>query len=173
MLRRRLQELTEINDVSQHADLLAALGQQHPNSIKIVDSTNPLERYTCLMHVLGFDGVPEYESIASRGFNVVYAGSRFAHWLIDNGLLEEIPVSKADQGDLIFYFDTGGRFKHAGVIASNSRVVSKWGTGNLYEHGLYEVPDNYGDDVRCFKKMEYEKSLEHFVNFAKHHGMPL
>lgn len=173
MLRNRLEEMTHVEDVSTHPTLLAALSRECPNSVRIVDSPHPIRRYTCLMHALDFTEKPEYVAIASRGFAVVYAGPRFAHWLLDRSLLEELPGAEAREGDLVFYFNGEGRFKHAGVRTGSGRVVSKWGTGHLYEHDTFEVPESYGETVRYFRKPSYEDALEHFVSFAKENGMLL
>ncbi len=70
-LRKKLQEMTEVEDVSRHSEFLAAVTRDYPNTIVVLDSINPIRRYTCLMHVLDFVEKPEYEAIATRGFGRV------------------------------------------------------------------------------------------------------
>lgn len=103
MLRQRLQTMTEEEDGTLHPALLKALTLECPNTVQIVHSPHPLERYTCLVHALGFTEQPEYLAIATRPFNrVAYASPDFAHWLIDRHLLQEILPADAQQGDLVF-----------------------------------------------------------------------
>lgn len=124
------------------------------------------------MHALGFTEQPEYVVIAERGFNVVFAGRDFANWLVDLRLLTEIDAADAQKGDLVFYF-SHGQFKHAGIIFNDNRVISKWGTGHLFEHGLFEIPDSYGTEARFFKSLSYEAAIEAFGDFAREKGMLL
>jgi hypothetical protein len=165
--------MTHVDDVSRHPALLAALTRDYPNAITLLDSVHPIRRYTCLMHVFDFAEKPEYEAIAARGRGQIYAASAFAHWLLDRGLLVELPQANVREGDLVFYFDDDGRFKHAGLCLTNGRLVSKWGIGHLYEHGLFEVPESYGTKVRFFRKFSSEEAFEHFLRFAEHSGMIL
>lgn len=171
MLRKRLEEMTQVEDVTQHASLLMEISRIWPNTIAFLDSPCPLRRYTCAMHVFGFAEEPEYTAIAERGFNRVFAGRAFVHWLIENGLLVELSSSEANEGDLVIYFTDEGRFKHAGLICGEDRVVSKWGTGHLVDHGLLEVPESYGSLLRFFKKLPYAKAYEYFRRFATENGM--
>jgi len=90
LLRKRLQAMTQVEDVSQHPALLDEIRRECPNTIKLLTSPHPVGRFTCLVHVLGFAACPDYEVIASRGFNVVFAGRVFAHWLIDRGALTAV-----------------------------------------------------------------------------------
>jgi hypothetical protein len=170
-LRRRLEEATEAEDESQYLALLKAATRECQNTIALLDSPYPIERYTCFVHVFEFTEKPEYAAIASRGFNVVFAGPTFAHWLLDKQLLTEVLEAEAREGDLVFYFNDEERVKHAGLNLGSHRVESKWGKGNLFQHDLFEVPESYGVKARFFRKVPYEKAFEYFTRFAKEKGM--
>jgi hypothetical protein len=170
-LRKKLEEMTRVDDVSQHPVLLAALSREYPNTIVLLDSPHPIRRYTCMMHVLDFAEKPDYATIATHGRGEIFAASAFAHWLLDKGLLVELKQEDAREGDIVLYFNEDGRFKHAGLIGANGRVVSKWGTGHLYEHELLEVPECYGTTVRFFKGPSYDDAFDHFLQFAEDNGM--
>jgi len=169
VLRDRLQAMTE-HDVAQHRALLEALSIDCPNSIVLLESPYPIDRYTCVMHVFEFTEKPEYIAIAQCGLGNVFAGAEFAQWLIDHDLLHEIPRVDAVAGDLVFY-SNNGQLKHVAILAENERVVSKWGTGYLFEHGLFEVPSSYGTDLRFFKSIAYHEAYEHFTRFAEEKGI--
>jgi len=172
-LRGKLETMTQERDVSRHPALLAALTLECPNTIGLADSLHPIERYTCLMHALAFTQKPEYIAIAERGLGSVFAGRRFAHWLLDESLLNEKTREEARDGDLVFYFDDEDQFRHAGLMIGGRRVRSKWGTGHLVEHELFEVPESYGTTLRFFKKPSYDEAYGAFRRFAEECGMLL
>jgi hypothetical protein len=149
-LRKRLREVTEAQDEPEYRALLDAAARDYPNTIVLVDSPHPIQRYTCFMHAFGFTEKPEYVAIASRGLNVVFAGPRFAHWLLDKKLLTEVVEAEAHQGDLVFYFNEEECVKHAGLNLGGQRAESKWGKGHLFQHDLFDVPELDGVKVRFF-----------------------
>ena len=114
-LRQRLEEMTHVDDVSRHPALLAAVNQECPNSVALLDSVHPIRRYTCLMYVFDFAEKPEYAAIATHGLGRIYAAGAFAHWLLDRGLLVEVTQVEVREGDFVFYFNNEGRFKHAAI----------------------------------------------------------
>lgn len=171
MLRRKLKEMIAVTDAYRHPSLLRRLSRVHRNSIRPCPSSYPIYRYTCLMHVFQFAEHPDYIAIARHGPGQVFAGADFAHWLITRGLLDPVCAEEAKAGDLVLYF-CDGAFKHAGLLIDGGRVLSKWGTGQLYEHDLYEVPDNYGDEVRYFASLSCESAFEYFTWFAAEQGIP-
>jgi hypothetical protein len=163
MLRDKLQELTMTQDVSQHPELLTKLSCICENTIELLASEHPIGSYTCLMHVLEFTEKPEYVEKASSP--VAYAGAKFAQWLLDKSKLREIPQVDAKESDIIFYFN-GREFKHTGILRNCNRVISKWGTGHLYEHDVFEVPSSYGESVRFFSPLGYDDAYNCFSEFA-------
>lgn len=165
--------MTEVQDVTQHPALLDELTMNCPNTIVLLDSPYPLSRYTCAMHVFDFTEKPEYVAIAERGFNRVFAGGAFVHWLLDRGLLDETAQSDAQEGDLVLYFNDEKRFKHAGINLGGDRVLSKWGIGHLFTHGLFEVPETYGTKVRFFRSLPHEAAFKYFRCFAEENGVLL
>jgi len=162
MLRKKLQEMTEVLDVSRHPAMLKELSRTCPNTIAILKSPHRLDRYTCAMYAFDFTEKREYVQIAAHG---PFAGKDFLHRLVDNGLLE-VPEKEACEGDIVIYFAEDGWFKHIGLKRGAVRVVSKWGTGHLYEHGLFEVPEGYGTTTRFFKRLTFEAGLRYFREYA-------
>jgi hypothetical protein len=101
------------------------------------------------MYVFDYSEDPDYLEIAGFGLPHVYAGPTFFEWLLTGQLLEEIDEQSAHDEDLIVYFENG-KWKHVGFWRLNDRVESKWSLGLLYNHGRWEVPSYYGDQVRFF-----------------------
>lgn len=170
MLRRGLQKMTEVTDVSQHPALLMQLTRdvQNSNSIRILESEYSIDRYTCVMHAFDFTEKLEYARIASYGLGRIFAGATFIHWLLARKYLTE--VSQGNAGDLVLYF-SNGQFKHVGIVGDHARVTSKWGIGHLYEHETLEVPSSYGDEVRFYSALSHADAYRYFVEFAEENGM--
>ncbi|MBZ5532394.1 MAG: hypothetical protein LAO20_13265 [Acidobacteriia bacterium] len=124
-----------------------------------------------MMHVLDFAEKPDYATIATHGRGEIFAAGAFAHWLLNKGLVVEVKQDDAREGDIVLYFNEEERFKHAGLLGANGRVVSKWGIGHLYQHELFEVPESYGTTVRFFKGLSYDDAFGYFLQFAEESGM--
>jgi hypothetical protein len=174
LLRRKLQAMTDA-PLSEHPDRLRKITQQHPNSITLLDSPHPIVGYTCLMHALDLVQSHEYKRIARQGEQQrnegVFAGRGFAEWLLREELLTTTKGS-VTAGDIVLYFGDPG-FKHAARFLEHDRVRSKWGTGHLYEHALWEVPSPYGNDIHFFKPLSDGKSILHFKRYAEEMGVVL
>ena len=167
MLRQKLNEIAENGNPSSHSRLIDALRAQHPHAIKaLVHDTQ--YGFTCVMHALGIVDDQEYVRMALSCPSDVFASTEFVHFLIDGGYL--IEKSPPEPGLLIAYFDNG-RVRHIGRMLSDSRVESKWGMGNLYEHELFEVPMSYGSDVRYFAPLPSDQAVKLFAKFALSKGI--
>ncbi len=156
MLRHKLEEMTADKRVDRHEAMLADISRACPNTIRVLRSPHPHARYTCMMHAFDFTERPEYVTVAELN---VWAGR-----------LSPVSPAQARAHDLVFYLPDG-RFKHVGLWTGRRRLVSKWGTGLLYDHKLFEVPASYGDNVRYFKHVTYEEAWQLFATFAQENGI--
>jgi hypothetical protein len=162
-LRTELQILVNTHDADSQVRELEKLRERFGHSIRVLESPHPLRRYSCLMHALDFTEKREYIAYALRD---IYAGTEFAHWLLKGNRLTLLPKYKVRRGDLVMYF-RAGEFQHAGILGRAGRVISKWGTFLLCDHGLLEVPSSYGRAIRYFKRPTYEKAFDEFVAYAR------
>jgi len=102
----------------------------------------------------------------ARTFSKTYPSGAFVTYLIDHHHLSEIRHEEAQDGDLVVYSCAVG-IAHAGKTFTGGKVISKWGTGLLWEHALAEVPSKYGDDVRFFHAPPKPLAEQAFVAYAK------
>ena len=159
-LRSSLYDITQNHDLATHAERIEALRRDSAHSIQILPDQAPPNEYNCVMHALGlskddFD-VPALAASQTK--------TRFIDFLIGRGYL--IPQSNTITGSLIVY-SMSGAAQHIGRMISNSRVESKWGTGHLYEHAIWEVPCSYGDHVAFFDPIDHELVLDYFCECQK------
>jgi hypothetical protein len=115
------------------------------HTVKFVSKPRP---GTCVAFAFGLSNNPVYKTIAQDFGRKVFAGKRFVEWIIRHRLQE---IDPAKIGSLVLYF-SGSDWRHIGTETGLHRVTSQWGTYPIYEHGLCEVPERYGDVVRFFDK---------------------
>lgn len=168
-LREKLQHITDEFPAEQHPLMIQELALLSGHSIKLVDSQYPIAEYTCVVYSFGLTKDPTYLSVASFGFGRTFAGAEFIHFLLDHSLLTERQTGQAFAGDLVVYFGND-LFKHVGTVLACNQVLSKWGTGHLFEHSTWEVPTNYGDHVKYFKQLAPEEGLDLFIKYAEVDG---
>lgn len=171
MLRQKLDEITNEDDVNKHVQLLRELSEESENTIQVLRSAHQVSRYTCMVYIFDFVEDEYYESIATY-FQIiqVIAGTEFVTYLIDKEGLTEISLNQIEGDDIVIY-SKDGNITHGGKITEDKRVNSKWGIGNLYNHEVLEVPLKYGSDIRYFKTIDKEIAMDYFVEYAKEKGV--
>ncbi len=121
------------------------------------------------MHAFHLVEDKTYLEIAGHGLGKTYAGPEFINFLLRNSALAAREPELVITGDRIIYFDKG-QFRHVGRVIAHNRILSKWGTGNLYQHAVWEVPASYGDDVRYYIGPGEHASFELFLSYAESKG---
>lgn len=167
-LRKELLQITEEPNISKHASILKDLSEKYINTIEILESDIPID-CRCLSYALGLAQKSEYVKIQRSSQEYIgedlYAGKEFLEWLMSYHILEEISKSEIQVGDIILYFKAN-EWQHAGNVMRSNRVISKWGEGLLYEHDPIETPNNYGSELRYYKKIEPDYSCKMFAKFV-------
>lgn len=142
------------------------LKQTFSHSIRLIQEVIPEERKTwafnCYEFALGLRDRPEIKRIAS-GPSGIFPGDDFAQWFLTEKITLEITWDQREDNDLVVYLDKG-QVRHFGLI-HEEKIISKWGGNHIWEHGLFEVPINYGDEARFFKYIIPEKSVEAFLKY--------
>lgn len=159
-----LRKALELNgfEPGKHRQEVEKLAQIHGHSIRFVRFNEG--DLTCAPHALGLSHNRIYRSVAAFDPEV-YAGPAFMEWLLDGQLRE---IEKPVAGCLVCYFSSA-KWKHVGIVGSDGRVTSKWGELPLYEHGIDEVQESYGDEVRFFERPS--DALKLFLQFASEKGI--
>ena len=168
-LRQRLSSFTA--DGAPHAcrkamwpERLARISEAVEHTITIVE-LEPSPNYNCFTFALGLHESRKHFRIQWYTTRVtreeVFTNADFVTYLLLSGALQP-----SDTGNgLILYFDAEGSPMHAGGIR-NGRVRSKWGTGCLVEHGIWEVPMEYGTTFAIYEAPDRQCMEEEFVRWA-------
>jgi hypothetical protein len=96
------------------------------------------------------------------GKNLSFVGLPFADWL--RGGLK--PIERPEPGCLVFYFKSR-LWAHAGTLVRDGVVKSKWGMFPAYEHGIWEIPVIYGDEIRCYQMPGEREVVRLFLQFSR------
>lgn len=139
---------------------------RHHHTVRIIPAdTGWLKTFNCYAFALGIAAHPRYQLLVRLHSNGALANSDFVSAAFERGELSEIDAANAESGDLVFYF-TEGAVAHAAIVVDDKgRLQSKWGPNELYEHGLWEVPEPYGDQV----KFVAAPDPEHVIDLLDQH----
>jgi hypothetical protein len=169
-LRRQLGLITENGRPESHRALIEALRVQSQHTIEMLTTTQTKYGFNCVMYALGLIDHEEYVDFAMACPESVHASPDFIRFLIENRHVSRQP--EPSKHDLIVYLNAG-QVRHIGRLHSKQRVRSKWGIGHLYEHGVFEVPLRYGDEVLFFRPISTSNVLDHFMAYASAKGIEL
>ncbi len=169
-LRIRLFEITNYGMPRTHPKLIQQLRSEIPHTVQVQESPTAIERYTCVMHAFDLVENSKYIDIVEAAPAYVFASLDFLQRLIVHEQLRQRDYS--EKGALIVYCENNCA-KHIGMMVASDRVESKWGTGHLYQHGIWEVPAQYGTEIRYFEPIDSENALDAFIGYAEEHNVDI
>ncbi len=170
-LRRRLQKITDDTPVYKQENLIAELASTFPHSIRCLEDAK-VEKWNCFAYAFNLVASDSYQRIAwadRRGRkNIFFASAEFTRFLMQSSVLGGISEGELQLGDVGIYLDDEGIPKHAGkIFSSDKRVRSKWGIGRFWEHGLWEVPESYGNTVSLYREIPTAEAQQAFLKFVR------
>ena len=172
-LRRCLQEITDMKGISddQREMKIVKLASTHPHSIRRLEVVTD-HPYNCFEYAFELVGSFRYRLIAEIDeglkLDTYVAGSEFAHFLIKSAVLKEIKKDEIRSDHVVVYLDINGTPQHAGkIVTLDGRIKSKWGGGLFLEHGLWEVPERYGNTVTFYRSIRAGQAEQTFLKFVK------
>jgi hypothetical protein len=153
-------------NVFEHIEAVTALKKTFNHSIEPIKSGPWLPSYTCLVYALNFAGNATYAAVIKKAnHEQAFAGKEFFDWLIVNRLLIQVKDGSESKGDFVVYFNFSQEFKHVGILSDENRVRSKWGVLGLFHHEIFDVPSDYGDNIKFFKPIKYDEAMAAFKLF--------
>jgi len=150
-LRDELDEASQIRLPQIYVETLERLRCEFGHSILILpDGSDRITRFNCFAYGLGLWEHDDYIRRVNAANNSAIVNSQFVRAILDGGMLEEINAAEATSGDVLLYFHKEAVI-HAAVVGENQTCRSKWGGNEVHQHGLWEVPAQYGDRVRYYR----------------------
>lgn len=130
----------------KHIDRIAGLKKLYPHKISLHGNPNIFERDECFLYAFR-DLLPD--DLLDAFINLVSDKPELFESICRDLTLKGFVSLHADRMDsdrIVVYF-LENTPKHYGRIEGDT-VLSKWGSGYAWKHGLFEVPLSYGDNVR-------------------------
>jgi len=166
-LRQALDKISNDENINKHYPKIKNIRKKYKHKIDLIDRPPCWpNNYNCYEYCLSVHNNQKYigtdglkSKLCSIGDNDIFINSEFIQYLIDKKIL-----IKDTKGPIVIYF-SDKKVKHGGIL-KNSHVVSKWGKGNLYEHGIFEIPEQYGNSWKTFKKVEESLVIKCFKDYA-------
>lgn len=165
-LRKLLEKAVETTTTYDEAwRAVMSYGQHHVWAI--TQDIREQIKFNCFAYALCVNGEPEYLSLVEEHRSSVLVNSEFVKELIKDNLLSPVEQSDFDWADIILYYD-GDKLTHAAMVAVPNKLLrSKWGTGCIYEHALWEVPASYGSTVKIARAPDPRKVIERLKALLK------
>ncbi len=178
--RKKLQNIADKYICKEQTQAILELYKTYAHSIKVVEEAIQGKpetfKYNCCMHSFNINHRNPNNKIMLRSKQEfdknneteIFVGVKFVEFCLSQEYLCEISLNKVKNDDIIIYFDENSYLQHVGKI-KNGRVISKWGkSGNLYEHSIWEVPIDYGADVKYFEGISEGDFEKYFIEYAKY-----
>jgi len=142
--------------------LVESLTSKYHHTITLVRARVPGERvFTCYQYSLSVHNSKEVQYAMLLNASLFF-GRDFMKYLIDTRL-KEITIQDANDGDHVVY--SNASIQHAGKVVAG-KVESKWGRAHLWSHSVFEVPQNYGNTVQFFSRIDQEVAVDAFLEYA-------
>lgn len=163
-LRRALDRATKLRSVSLYRAEIERLRQVYGHTVTVLPHDfGPYNRGepepSCYGLALGLADNPDYLRLVATAAKLTQEQpltSEVVTRLVKNRVLR--PRKKSKLGDVILYSSEVG-IRHAGILMSEDRVRSKWGSDEVHEHGLWEVPIGYGDTAKFYLPPDHAQIL--------------
>jgi hypothetical protein len=155
------------SQVGRQIEYVESLRATHDHSIVLVQAAIPERpqtfRFNCFQFALALVDPPD--EVVRVCDDAIYPNSSFVAYLVDNELAQ-VAAEHSDDGDIIVYASEE-KITHAGRINGDA-IVSKWGGAHTWMHGVFEVPDRYGSNVRFFRALTRNEAVGAFLAYAQH-----
>jgi hypothetical protein len=160
-LRGALADAQAIRFPTVYVETLNTLQREFGHSIVLRDEgREQIRQFNCFAYALGVWDNPVYQEMvgAHAEDQLALINSALVSKWIDEGFLSEIQPGDAGTDDIVAYFYRG-QLAHFARFGSAGLLRSKWGGNEVHEHRMWEVPADYGNKVRYFRRPEAEAIL--------------
>lgn len=160
-LRGALDDATKLRFRHQYTEAIERLHREYAHAISVLpDGRDRIALFNCFAYGLGVWEHPDFIRRVDAVSNSAIINSDVVRSLLEDGTLQEISAAEAAPGDVVIYFHKKA-VTHAGVLGEQQTCRSKWGGDDVHQHGLWEVPAQYGNQVRYYRAPDALRVLAH------------
>ncbi len=151
----------ETTPLSKRVETINALTIEHGRDLDVEDARLVSEYIRCFTYCFDLVSyVPQMERMQAC------PNDRYVHFLVERGHLTMRSSSgDAEDGDHAVYFTSDLGYQHGGIWVAG-RVRSKWGRLPVFTHGVWDVPQPYGNHVRLYPRIERELAWSSFEEWV-------
>jgi len=163
-LRNRLHRIVNIERcaLDMQPQRVRDLAEEFCHTIRLAQRVSQVSpgAHPSTCHAFAFDLLTTPQLVTPDGHPVVPSAQFVAH-MIEHHLCEsDVPA----EGYVVVYFD-GESIEHSGRWRSGA-VESKWGSGHVWAHDIFETPSSYGCVVRFYSTLDVARHHELWHAFA-------
>jgi hypothetical protein len=143
-------EINNSRPFTEHKERIEALRASLPHTVTFLELGDSND--SCYTYVLPYS-VPDRFKWGNSPESPFYGknwGSSSVRFMVEKGALAPLEAGQNPAGAVAVYF-SGEDPVHVTKIRSSGRMVSKWGAACAWEHGVWEMPSNYGEQVSYFR----------------------
>ena len=158
-LRIKLEHILGLEHTQDSERMVLQLVSSYPEAFveSVPIRSEKKQVFNCFMYALSLVDRVEPNVIKLEDGSLKFiVNSTFFRKLIGTGVLIEASAHQLEPKDLVVYYN-GQEKMHVALYLAPNLVESKWGPGPLFRHGLWDVPESYGDKLRYFKRPEQSK----------------
>lgn len=158
-IRLRLNELCnpEFYPIYDASKFKAVFFPEFEHDLKVIsEPPNKTRHFNCYAYVLGLSKHVHRNVIIEA---------------IKNGYL--MPKTDPSVGDIVIYRDSAvdktkySSIQHAGLLSSETKIVSKWAASALFEHDIFFVPLYYGNNIEFYSPLNKKGAEELFEKYQR------
>ena len=132
-------------DQLAEVDRLREIHSHTISGIYLKNPPIPVREFTCFAFALGLVTWRKSAILLSQPVRPIISQAFLSEMLSES---IEVRARDVTNGTVAIY-QVGDEFVHAGIV-HDGRIRSKWGNGYLWEHGEFEIPLDYGSNIRHF-----------------------
>ncbi|WP_136623600.1 DUF7689 domain-containing protein [Bradyrhizobium centrolobii] len=165
-MRSALSDAQAIQLPGVYVERLEELNSEFGHSIVLLEEgRTQIRRFNCFAYALGVWDNPAYQEMVSAHAEdqLALINSALVSKWIAKRFLEEIKPGDARADDIVAYFYRG-QLVHFARSGAAGVLRSKWGANEVHAHGIWEVPANYGNKVRYFRRPDTKALLRELAS---------
>jgi len=143
------------------------LKRRYRHRITVDQVADPADARTCVFnchaYAFGLHDCDDFWRLRDVGCQKWPDGDFVRDWLFPS--LQAVRRDDANDEDIVLYV-SGRQIKHSGKVVGRL-IRSKWGTGHVWRHNVWEIPICFGFNVGYYRRPALDDVVRAFLEFAQ------